>query len=168
VVVRPSDTVIVFGQSVDLVSVVTGPVAGYQWTPAGGLNNPGVADPVARPVVTTTYTLTVTAAGGCSAWDTVVVKVYRPFRMPNAFTPNGDGKNDVFRVPPGVGVQLIRLAVYNRNGERVFMTADSGLGWDGTANGRKQPAGEYVWQIEYQDILTGKAVSATGTVLLIR
>jgi gliding motility-associated-like protein len=167
VVVRP-DTVIAYGQSVGLISVVTGPVASYQWTPAAGLSNAAIAVPVATPDVTTTYTLTVAATGGCSASDTVVVKVYRPFRLPNAFTPNGDGKNDVFRVPQGVGVQLIRLAVYNRNGERVFMTSASDIGWDGTANGQKQPAGEYVWQIEYQDLLTGKKVGVKGTVLLIR
>jgi gliding motility-associated-like protein len=168
VVVRPSDTAIAFGQSVELVSVVTGPVASYQWTPAAGLSNAAIAEPVATPAVTTTYMLTVAASGGCSASDTVVVKVYRPFRLPNAFTPNGDGKNDVFRLPPGVGVQLIRLAVYNRNGERVFMTADPGAGWDGTVRGEKQPAGAYVWEIDYIDLLTRKQVRMNGTVMLVR
>jgi gliding motility-associated-like protein len=167
VVVGPSDTAIAFGQSVELVSVVTGPVASYQWTPAAGLSNAAIAEPVATPAVTTTYMLTV-GAGGCSASDTVVVKVYRPFRLPNAFTPNGDGKNDVFRLPPGVGVQLIRLGVYNRNGERVFMTADPGAGWDGTVRGEKQPAGAYVWEIDYIDLLMGKRVRMNGTVMLVR
>jgi gliding motility-associated-like protein len=168
VVVRPADTVIAFGQSVGLVSVVTGPVASYRWTPAAGLNDPGVADPVATPVVTTTYRLTVAAAGGCSASDTVKVGVYRRFSLPNAFTPNGDGKNDVFRIPPGVDVGLIRFEVYDRLGGRVFMTTDLSQGWDGTLGGVMQPVGVYVWVIEYTDLLTGKRVQGSGTVLLIR
>jgi gliding motility-associated-like protein len=165
--VRPTDTVIAFGQSVGLVSVVMGPVATYQWTPAAGLNNAGVADPVATPEVTTTYRLTV-AAGGCSASDTVKIVVYRRFRLPNAFTPNGDGRNDVFRIPPGVEVGLIRFQVYNRNGLLVFSTVDAGGGWDGTFGGVRQPAGAYVWAIEYVDLHTGKRVQVDGTVMLIR
>jgi gliding motility-associated-like protein len=168
VVVRPADTVIAYGQSVGLVSVVTGPVAGYQWTPVAGLSNALAADPVATPEVTTTYQLTVSAAGGCSASDTVKVGVYRKFALPNAFTPNGDGRNDVFRIPPGVGVGLVRFEVYNRLGGRVFMTTDVSQGWDGTVDGVRQPAGAYVWVIEYVDLLTGKRVRLDGTVLLVR
>jgi gliding motility-associated-like protein len=168
VVVRPADTVIAYRQSVGLVSVVTGPAAGYQWTPAAGLSNALAADPVATPEVTTTYQLTVSAAGGCSASDTGRVAVTRPFALPNAFTPNGDGRNDVFRVPPGVGVGLVRFEVYNRLGGRVFMTTDVSQGWDGTVDGARQPAGVYVWVIEYVDLLTGKRVRVEGTVILVR
>lgn len=168
VLVRPMDTVIAVGKSVELVSAVTGPVTSYRWTPIGGLSSPGVADPVATPVVTTTYTLTVMGADGCSALDTAVVEVYRSLRMPNAFTPNGDGRNDVFRIPPGVGGALVWFEMFNRLGGRVFVTQDVGEGWDGTLGGVKQPAGAYVWDIEYIDQLTGKRVQASGTVLLIR
>jgi gliding motility-associated-like protein len=168
VVVRPSDTVIAFGQSVGLVSVVTGPVVSYLWTPAAGLNNALAADPVATPDVTTTYQLTVSAAGGCSVSDSGRVAVTRPFALPNAFTPNGDGRNDVFRIPPGVGIGLVRLVVYNRFGGRVFMTTDVSRGWDGTVDGVAQPAGAYVWAIEYMDLLTGKRVRVDGTVILVR
>ena len=165
--VRP-DTVIAYGQSVGLGSVVTGPVVSYQWVPSAGLNNAGISEPVATPLGTTTYVLTAAAASGCSASDTVVVGVYRPFTLPNAFTPNGDGKNDVFRLPPGVGVKLVQLAVYNRSGERVFLTVDPSAGWDGSFGGARQPAGAYVWVLEYKDPLTGKRVEVTGTVMLMR
>jgi gliding motility-associated-like protein len=167
VVVRPADTVIAFGKSVGLVSVVTGVVVSYAWTPVLGLSNPGVADPLATPEATTTYRLTVSAAGGCSASDTVRVVVERPFALPNAFTP-GRGTNGVFRVPPGVGIALIRLEVFDRNGVRVFETSDAGQGWDGMFNGVRQPAGVYVWTIAYTDLLAGKKVQMTGTVILVR
>jgi gliding motility-associated-like protein len=168
VVVRPADTAIAFGQPVALTSVVTGAVTSYQWSPAAGLSNPLVADPVAMPEVTTTYRLTVTNAGGCAWSDTAKIEVYRRFTLPNAFTPNGDGKNDVFRIPPGIGVGLVRFEVYDRLGVRVFMTTEVARGWDGTVDGVKQPAGVYVWGIEYFDQLTGKRVQTNGTVILVR
>lgn len=168
VVVRPADTVIAYGKSVGLVSVVTGPVVSNVWTPSVGLNNPGVADPLATPEVTTTYRLTVTGVGGCLAWDTAHIAVVRPFALPNAFTPNGDGRNDVFRVPPGVGIALIRLAVYDRGGGLVFSTNNAGQGWDGTFNGIRQPTAVYVWTIEYVDLLTTRRIQQSGTVMLVR
>ncbi len=168
VVVRPRDTVIAFGKSVGLVSVVTGPAVSYVWTPSVGLSNPGVADPVAAPEVTATYRLTVSAVTGCSASDTAHIAVARPFVLPNAFTPNGGGRNDVFRIPPGVGITLIRLAVYNRDGARVFITANVSQGWDGTVGGARQPTGMYVWTIDYTDLLTRGRVQMSGTVMLIR
>jgi gliding motility-associated-like protein len=168
VVVRPRDTVIAFGKSVGLVSVVAGPAVSYIWTPSVGLSNSGVADPVASPEVTATYRLTVSAVTGCSASDTAHIAVVRPLVLPNAFTPNGDGRNDVFRIPPGVGVALIRLAVYNRDGGRVFVTANVSQGWDGTVAGARQPAGLYVWTIDYIDLLARGRVQTSGTVMLIR
>jgi gliding motility-associated-like protein len=165
--VRP-DTVIAYGQSVEMFSVVTGPVSSYQWTPAAGLSNAGIASPVATPVVTTVYVLTVGSGSGCSASDTVKVGVYRRVALPNAFTPNGDGRNDVFRIPPGIDLGLTRFLVFGRGGARVFETADVSQGWDGRLGGVAQPAGIYVWVLEYVDLLTGKSVKATGTVVLVR
>lgn len=165
--VRP-DTGIAFGQSLVLATVVGGPPPTYQWVPAAGLSSATVADPVAMPAVTTTYTLTVSAANGCAESDSVKISVYRRLALPGAFTPNGDGRNDVFRIPPGIDLQLGRFAVYNRAGERVFETGDIAQGWDGTLGGTRQPGGVYVWVIEYVDLLTEKRVRKTGTVVLVR
>jgi gliding motility-associated-like protein len=166
--VRPADTVIAYGESVNLESVITGPVVDYQWTPAVGLSNASVADPVAKPAETTVYRLTVRSGDGCLALDSALVVVYRRFFLPNAFTPNGNGKNDLFRIPPGVGVGLIRFEVYDRGGVQVFFSSDASRGWDGTVGGVPQPAGVYVWVVAYTDLLTEKRLQAEGTVLLVR
>jgi gliding motility-associated-like protein len=167
-----SDTIIAAGQSITLAATVDvgsgGSVASYTWVPATGLNNPAAEDPVAAPTSSTTYQLTVETGEGCTASGKVTIGVSVNFEMPNAFTPNGDGKNDVFRVPPSEGVNVISFAVFNRWAARVFMTTNSGGGWDGTLGGQTQPAGTYVWQIEYRDVPTGKSVMVNGTVVLVR
>jgi gliding motility-associated-like protein len=162
------DTVIPYGQEVPLRTTVDTPVMSYQWMPATGLNDPSIADPVASPVVNTVYQVSVLAPDGCTAKAAVDIKVYHPLKMPNAFTPNGDGRNDVFRIPAFLQINLVNFSVYNRWGERIFSTANNAEGWDGTLNGRFQPAGAYVWRVEYQDLLSGRPAVASGTVMMIR
>jgi gliding motility-associated-like protein len=163
------DTLIIKGGGSTLLSLVIGGTnATYQWTPATGLDNPDLMTPLANPVSTTTYQLTVTDNNGCQASGKETVLVYYPFEMPNAFTPNGDGKNDVFRIPFSKSQNIKVFAVYDRWGMRVFETANSSVGWDGTFAGQPQPAGTYVWQIEYEDLLTARPTVASGTVILIR
>ena len=86
--------------------------------------------------------------------------------MPNAFTPDGNGKNDLFRIPPKTTMTLSVFSVYDRWGNRVFRTRDIVKGWDGTVNGMPVPAGTYVYIITGQD-LNGKILSK-GSFLLIR
>jgi gliding motility-associated-like protein len=164
----PDTLVIKPGKSTTLNSLVGGSVAGYAWTPATGLDDATKADPVASPVQTTTYTLTAIGEDGCQASGTAMVIVYYPLNMPNAFTPNGDGRNDVFRVPPSTTLDIRHFSVYNRMGERMFMTDHPDAGWDGVFNGQQQPAGNYVWVLEYRDWFSGKTEMSTGSVLLIR
>jgi gliding motility-associated-like protein len=156
------------GTATSLNPIITGTITTWQWTPATGLNYPDIMSPLANPVSTTTYYLTVTTNNGCQASGKQTVFVYYPLEMPNAFTPNGDGRNDVFRIPPSFSLEIKAFAVYDRWGMRVFETANSGIGWDGTFAGRPQPTGTYVWMIEYRDAITGKVNTANGTVMLIR
>jgi gliding motility-associated-like protein len=162
------DTVLAPGQSIQLYSSVTGVSGTYQWTPATTLSNPTIPNPIARPDTTTTYQLTVRTDAGCSAAGKVTIGVYRSLHMPNAFTPNGDGKNDLFRIPPSTTIQLKRFSVYNRWGALVFSTNSSSEGWDGRVNGRFVAPGTYIWDIAYVDPLTGRPREASGTVALIR
>ena len=90
-------------------------------------------------------------------------KVY----LPDAFTPDGNGTNDLFRVLHNPYLTTIRLKVYNRYGGLVFSSSADRPGWDGTFQGKPQPAGVYVWEADYTD-LTQTARTAHGTVLLIR
>ena len=163
-----NDTVILPGQSIMLHPTVSGSINNYQWTPSAYLNNPTIADPVFTPGVTTTYQLTVTSDNDCTASGKIKIIVYRPLKMPNAFTPNGDGIDDIFRIPPQVALNINSFGVFNRWGQRIFYTNNSGAGWDGYFNGGKQPSGTYVWTIEYVDAISNKSETVSGTVMLIR
>jgi gliding motility-associated-like protein len=163
-----ADTTIARGQAVRLDAVVTGVPGSYQWEPVVGLSGAQVADPVASPLVSTVYQLTVTAEDGCKTSGITTIDVYAQLRMPNAFTPDGDGRNDIFRIPPGLYITLLRFSVYDRWGQRVFFTISSGEGWDGRVHGLAQPPGVYVWEIEYVDSLLKRKVDKSGEVILLR
>ena len=168
VITLDSAVVIAGGSSIQLAPVVSGDITGYTWTPAAGLDDAFVAEPVATPVGTTAYRLSVVTAEGCKASAVEVVEVYYYLRMPSAFTPNGDGHNDVFRVPPAYPVVLRRLAVYDRKGALVFSTENTGEGWDGRFNGHPQPEGVYVWWLEFVNPITQHVEGRKGTVVLAR
>jgi gliding motility-associated-like protein len=90
-----------------------------------------------------------------------------PIYMPTAFTPNNDGRNDVYRVPPGNNNRMIRLTIFNRWGQMLFSTTDKSKGWDGTKKGEPQATDVYVYYLEMQGI-TGRKFSQKGTFALIR
>jgi gliding motility-associated-like protein len=162
------DTVIAAGSSIRLSPAFAGDIRTYEWSPATGLDDPSLPDPVSSPAISTLYTLKTVSVNGCAASAMEDVHVFYDLLMPGAFTPNGDGKNDIFRVPPSVPVTVVRFFVYNRWGVRVFATTSSDGGWDGRWNGKPQPAGVYVWVIEYADPVIKKNVTRNGTVVLVR
>lgn len=110
------------------------------------------------------------ASNGCTIKsDTIRISyITCPIGIPNAFTPNGDGRNDRFRVKYGEGVSQYLFRIYNRNGQMVFETREQTLGWDGNFRGRQQPPGTYVWMLTYFNLITGKPVVLRGTVQLLR
>lgn len=141
----------------------------YVWSPARPLNNPFIAKPLATLFNDTYFTVTVTDAIGCTASDAVFIKVYDGpnYYIPNAFTPNGDGLNDVFRPVP-VGIQETEyFRAFDRYGQLLFETKKWMDGWDGTFKGKKAPGGTYVWMIKGID-KNGRVVEMQGTVILIR
>lgn len=121
---------------------------------------------VVTPDETTDYILVIKICQGQEFRDTVRVVVI-PY-IPNAFTPDQDGLNDIFKITglPVDNITGFNLQIYNRWGKMIFSTTDILLGWDGTCNGQKCPAGVYVWVIHYMD--KKNKVTNKGTLMLIR
>lgn len=154
-------------QGIQLTPIISGTVSQYQWSPASGLSSTSTEFPVANPKNENTYQLIATDMNGCSASGKITVIAGRPLEIPNAFTPNGDGRNDIFRIPPGVQFNLEELSVFDRWGNKVFTTNDIGKGWDGTYGGMPVVSGTYVYMINGKTP-AGKSVLLKGTVILIR
>ncbi len=116
------------------------------------------------------YRLSVTDSNHCTGADSILLtqkECLQGLFVPNAFTPNGDGRNDVFRPMFFGNVTRFRFTVYNRWGEKVFETRVPGQGWDGRLNGIPAADGTFVWFCQYQ--LDGQAqMSRRGTVVVIR
>ncbi|MFI5188512.1 MAG: gliding motility-associated C-terminal domain-containing protein, partial [Chitinophagales bacterium] len=147
--ISPADTIIKTGAQVQLNGITAGNVNSFQWTPANMLQNPSSLTPVTVPLsANTTYTLSVVSDKGCVASKNVIIKIFVPLYMPSAFTPNHDGKNDIFRIPLNVSLLLNEFSIYDRWGHKIFSTQDIGSGWDGTINGQPASTGVYVYIIK--------------------
>ncbi len=144
----------------------------YLWTYGELLDNDQIDNPVAMPLETTTFTVFVEDEIGCK--DTANVTVYlksffceEPYIfVPNAFTPDGDGRNDVFYVR-GNAIDELLLVVYNRWGEKVFETNDLNSGWDGTYKGKELSPDVFGYYLELK-CLNGEEYFKKGNVSLIR
>ncbi|UTW61122.1 gliding motility-associated C-terminal domain-containing protein [bacterium SCSIO 12741] len=123
----------------------------WSWTPSTGLSCADCAEPIAQPLRTTEYTLTIKDSLGCFEAIQVVkveVEVKYSVDVPEAFTPNGDGVNDVI-FPAGWGIKdIISFKVFNRWGEMVFESSPDQLGWDGYYKGELQNMETYIYVIE--------------------
>ncbi|MGZ3858874.1 MAG: PKD domain-containing protein [Flavisolibacter sp.] len=164
------DTAVVVGQPLQLHA--TGGES-YTWSPPTALNRTDVGNPVGLyngSFDSIEYKVVVVDENNCADSDYIKVKIFRTdpkIFVPSAFTPNGDGKNDVFR-PIAVGISKIEyFRVYNRWGELVFSTTTNESGWDGKIGGKDQASGTFVWVVKGVDY-TGKVVFAKGTATLIR
>ena len=146
----------------------------YQWSPATGLNNPNILDPIAMLNGNTefvTYLVTVADRAGCFDTASISIHVFKTgpeIFLPTGFTPNGDGRNDIFR-PIYVGMKTIDyFQVYNRWGALIYShKRDDGQGWDGTVKGLKQNTGTFIWMVRATDII-GNVHFKKGTVMLMR
>ena len=145
----------------------------YIWSPEGTLSDPSIFNPVATlniAIDSIRYRVRVLDNNGCFSEDDVLVKVYKTgpdIFVPSAFTPNGDGKNDVLR-PITVGISILHyFRVYNRWGELLYSTSEMGKGWDGLFKNVLQPSTSYIFATEGTDY-QGKTVYRKGTTVLIR
>lgn len=157
----PMDTVICSYGSLSLKSIL--PYNHYLWNT--GSNNSSIS--ISQPGV---YWLEVTDNNVCKGRDSVIVspkECLTGFYVPTAFTPNGDGKNDVFQPQLFGKVKKYRFTIYNRWGQLIFQTTEQLKGWDGKIRGLIQQTGVFVWTCTYQ-FDNDSEQTKKGTVILIR
>lgn len=140
----------------------------YSWTPAESLDCATCEAPFATPKKTTTYVLVATDETGCYLTDSVTINVEMcDIWFPNAFTPNGDGKNDIARVVGHLRFYTnYSLFIYNRFGEVVYTTNDILGGWDGMYKGTRADLGVYFYKIQYT--LNERTHMLKGDLTLVR
>ena len=142
----------------------------YEWTPTGiFIINHRTAHPTVTVNEQTLFNIKITVPSSCVTIDTMLVRVFkeRAVFLPNVFTPNGDGVNDVFRINP-VGIKMIRyFRIFNQWGRKVFETNNLNEGWDGKYRGVLEPLATYTWLIDGLDE-NGKIIQTTGSVTLLR
>ena len=143
------------------------------WTPAYSLNDASLADPVASPRKTTLYNVVLKDSRIDCRKDTSVQVFVIPVLcdepnifVPNAFTPNGDGKNDVLYVR-GSFIEKINFMIYDRWGEKVFESNDVKKGWDGTFRKKELDPAVYAYYLEV-DCIGGKKFFKKGNISLLR
>ncbi len=152
--------VILAGDSVLLKTSVTDGAV-YTWSPPEGLSDPTVAQPVASPEQTTTYRLRVTSAGGCFSESEIVVEVLPPVKIPNGFTPNGDGANDTWEIENSAAYPDAEVTIFNRWGDKVFAAKGYDPAWDGRFNNAVLPAATYYYVIKLHPDLPVRSGSVT-------
>ena len=166
-----NDTAIVINQPLQLfgIDVNNSGFINYAWSPAYGLNNPLLANPITfldRDII---YTVNAQNINGCVGTDDIKITVFKgpEIYVPTAFTPNADGINDILKAIP-VGMKAFNyFTVINRYGQQVFTTADPNKGWDGQFKNSKQPLGTFIWMAEAVDF-KGNLIQRKGYVVLIR
>lgn len=157
----PADTVAAKGEPVLLDPRALGDTSGaaYTWTPPIGLNDAFIKTPTAIWETDQLYNLKAVSIHGCDSYSKILVRRYKgpDLYIPTAFSPNGDGLNDVARVFPAGIKSFLFFSVYNRNGQLIFSTTDYTKGWDGTYKGVGVDPGNFV--------VIAKAIDYKGNVL---
>ncbi|MCB0409335.1 MAG: gliding motility-associated C-terminal domain-containing protein, partial [Flavobacteriales bacterium] len=161
-----SDVIIKLNESTQLNA--SGSTGNFVWTPPTGLDCTNCPNPISSPEETITYTVIVSDPNGCTATDdiTVFVEYENVIFVPNIFSPNGDGQNDILFVR-GKGVQELKFFIYDRWGEKVFETTDLDIGWDGTFRGKEMNKAVFVYYLE-ATFIDGEEVKQKGDITLVK
>lgn len=166
---------IIAGDPTQLSIVPAGNYQNIIWSPDYQINNIFSATPLVSPYVDTTYYVTVENAEHCLVTAHILITVtgadLQDFLIPTAFSPDGNGLNDIFRpiVKPGAAVEFLSFEIYDRWGQKVFDNNVNGVngGWDGTYKNVKQPLGVYIYMLSAK-VNSGKIVNQSGNVTLVR
>ena len=144
------DRVFIKGIPVTLSATASGEQISFNWIPPLYMNDTSILTPTVAPPNDIVYSLFAASAFGCTNEDSMTVKVVSGIFVPNAFTPNNDGKNDRWQIPfldPGLDADV---NVFNRWGQLVYHSSGTTVSWDGKVNGILQAAGVYVYVITFK------------------
>lgn len=170
------DLEIKLGDSVSLVPIIsTDSIASIVWSTGTTLSNPNARNQLLKPSVSTTAQITIQGANGCTATDLLNIRVIRnlPLFVPNVFSPNGDGVNDLLNIFAGSQVKKVNFfRIHDRWGTQVyglqeFQPNDKLLGWDGTFAGKLLNSAVFAWYAEVE-MADGKLERLKGDVTLVR
>jgi len=161
-----ADATLFAGESITLNGSANPP---FHWEPAIGLSDPSLLNPIANPAVTTTYTLISGDDGDCENSDEVVISVDSEAHIyiPTAFSPNGDGANDILRFTTRGIKEILEFSIYDRWGKRIFSSTSGDPGWNGLLGAATCEVGIYVYYIRAIDYLDNSTIQK-GNVTLIR
>lgn len=164
-----SDSSIIIGEYIDL-DATAGDGFQYSWLPSEGLSCPNCPITRAQPLKNTSYVVSISDQFGCfTIKDTIFIEVIEEYTLdvPNAFSPNGDGNNDIIYAKGWGLKELIAFKIYNRFGELIFESNDFDKGWDGTYKGKAQNMETYVYTVE-AETYSGQVLSKKGNITLLR
>ncbi|MBI2271144.1 MAG: gliding motility-associated C-terminal domain-containing protein [Bacteroidetes bacterium] len=175
ITIIPAQQFINYGGHVDIIVTSSGGNSlTYTWTPAFGLSCTDCANPVATPVISTIYTVTVNDADGCQRTAMIDIIVKQGCSeddsdafIANIFSPNNDGKNDILYIE-GNGLTNIYWAIYDRWGNLLFEAFDQTHGWNGTKKGNPMESGTYVYYLKATCIKTNTEIKLKGNVSIVK
>jgi len=162
-----NDTTINSGTSIYLSGTVAGGSI-YSWSPPTGLSCSLCQKTLVNTKETITYVLSVTDTNGCISTDDIIINVdlTNLIFIPDIFSPNGDGNNDVLYMR-SKGIENFRFAIYDRWGEKVFETTAKNVGWDGTFRGKSMSSAVFVYYVT-GSFTNGGEINEKGHVALVR
>ncbi len=167
------DTLIYLGNTVKITNFKTC-APKFSWSPSVGVDNTIVQNPTIKPTQTTLYTLKYIDGSSCTAYDTLRIRVVDPANVPcgevfvpNAFTPNNDGRNDELGISNPYSMEkLLTFEILDRWGNRVFVTDDPFKAWDGTYSGQLVNPGLFIYRLRY--MCAGVEKSQVGNLNVIK
>lgn len=170
-------TVLVTNTSYDMTLDIDGAYNNITWSPAEGLSCVDCLTTMASPTQSTTYTATIEYGDACTLsldQEIIIDQNIPSVYIPNVFSPNGDGVNDVFRVyPSDEDMFIVNFSIYDRWGEQVFRVVnvssdDPSAGWDGIFKGQLASLGVYVYTIQMASISSEEVEVLSGDITLMR
>ncbi|WP_448701994.1 PKD-like domain-containing protein [Mucilaginibacter sp. AW1-3] len=147
-ITMPDVKYVLEGETTVLDPAITGTNIQYLWTPPLYLSSTVIRTPTLRGVESQLYNLKVTGLGGCVTEKQIMINVLKPIIIPNTFTPNGDGINDLWHIKELSNYPGAMVTIFNRYGTKLYYSKGYPVPWDGTYNGKPLPVGTYYYIIE--------------------